>query len=37
VPLQDGAYENLIGGNIVTVKDGKLRTDGTPLILEEKK
>ena len=37
VPLKDGAYENLIGGNTVTVKDGKLRTDGTPLILEEKK
>ena len=37
MPLKDGEYVNIIGGNTVTVKGGKLRTDGTPLILEEKK
>ena len=32
VPAPDGNYENLIDGKPVTVKDGKLKCDGRPLI-----
>ncbi len=35
VELPDGTYENHIGGNLVTVKNGELLCDGTPLILAE--
>ena len=35
VKLPDGTYENYIGGNLVTVEDGELLCDGTPLILAE--
>ena len=36
VKLPDGDYLNHISGNTVRVRDGKLRTDGTPLLLDEK-
>ena len=32
IPALDGSYENLIDGRTVTVKDGKLRCDGRPVI-----
>jgi len=34
VPLPDGEYLNHISGSAVTVKGGKLRCDGTPLLLD---
>ena len=35
VPLPDGEYINHIGGNMVTVKNGRVYCDGTPLLLDE--
>lgn len=34
VDLPDGDYENLIDGTTKTVKDGRLTTDGTPIIIK---
>lgn len=34
VDVKDGKYENLIDGNMVEVKFGKLFCDGTPVIIE---
>ena len=32
IPAPDGSYENLIDGKTVTVRDGKLRCEGRPVI-----
>ena len=36
VSAEDGSYENLIDGNPVSVRNGKLRFDGEPVILKRR-